>query len=128
MTPCTKCRWKAKKTTTGTCGGASFAHRLDGDLGQPTLPLVDLALLPSPAGGEVQPDNSAQFDGLHGLAAVVVGTALGAPLGRWLIDAQGSSSGIGAARRASGGSGRPAPADGHLERRGLTHPDGRHTP
>ncbi|MCL7423896.1 FtsX-like permease family protein [Streptomyces sp. YS415] len=30
------------------------------------------------------------------LAAVLVATALGAPLGRWLIDAQGSSSGIGA--------------------------------
>ncbi|MDT9694636.1 FtsX-like permease family protein [Streptomyces sp. P17] len=29
------------------------------------------------------------------LAAVVAGTALGAPLGRWLIDAQGRSSGIG---------------------------------
>ncbi|MFJ8532389.1 FtsX-like permease family protein [Streptomyces sp. NPDC093591] len=30
------------------------------------------------------------------LAAVVIGTALGAPLGHWLIDAQGRSSGIGA--------------------------------
>ncbi|MFE9437587.1 ABC transporter permease [Streptomyces sp. NPDC006602] len=30
------------------------------------------------------------------LAAVLVGTALGAPLARWLIDAQGRSSGIGA--------------------------------
>lgn len=33
---------------------------------------------------------------LTALAAVVVGTALGTPLGHWLIDAQGRSSGIGA--------------------------------
>ncbi|MBQ0849883.1 ABC transporter permease [Streptomyces sp. BH-SS-21] len=34
--------------------------------------------------------------GCTALAAVVVGTALGVPLARWLIDAQGRSSGIGA--------------------------------
>ncbi|MGI5442581.1 ABC transporter permease [Streptomyces shenzhenensis] len=34
--------------------------------------------------------------GCTALAAVVAGTALGLPLARWLIDAQGSSSGIGA--------------------------------
>jgi putative ABC transport system permease protein len=34
--------------------------------------------------------------GCTALAAVLIGTALGAPLARWLIDAQGRSSGIGA--------------------------------